>query len=73
MARIHKVVAYIVDPNEEFKAEDIETVLQYHFSCDDTRIKSSEKFVWDDNLLINKVNCPIEEYEKYLNQNEGTN
>jgi hypothetical protein len=28
--------------------------------------KTSESFQWDDDLLINKINCPIEAYEKYF-------
>lgn len=66
MARIHKVVAYIVDLNEEYDRDRIEAVLENYLSAGNIEVKSSDDFEWDINLSINKFDCPIEEYEKYL-------
>ena len=52
MARIHKVVAYIVDPNEEYDKDRIEGVLDNYLNAQNIEVKSSNAFEWDDNLPI---------------------
>ena len=61
MAKIHKVIAYFVDPNGlYFSWEEIPTE-----ECD-LFLQETRYFEWSDDLPINKVGCPIEEYEKYF-------
>ena len=66
MAKIHKVTAYIVDPNEEYDKDKIEGVLDNYLNATNIEVKSSKDFKWDDNLPINMVDCSVEEYKKYL-------
>lgn len=69
MAKIYKIIAYIVDPNDRY--EDAE-------ECYKELIDGSEvytpvpikhqmaEFDWNDNLMINYIGCTEDDCEKYF-------
>lgn len=70
MAKIYKFEAYVVDVNEDFNdAEDyidyINNRLKYGGDIVPFNIQEV-KIEWDDDIDINKMNCPIENYDKYF-------
>jgi len=70
MAKIHKIVCYIVDANNDFETaqENIDYInsrLKFGGNIDPVEMET-ESFVWDDDLAINKCGCTKEEYEKYF-------
>ena len=74
MAKLFKIQAYIVDPNGEFYTDDhLEDCLIYctqnDLNLSHLKIKSVDLGEWDDDLPINKFNCPEAEYEKYFKEN----
>ena len=69
MSKIHKIEMYIVDAND-FMDRDytgILGVLDRYTGMNGIIINGKTvEFEWDDDLAINRVNCPLEEYEKYF-------
>lgn len=69
MAKIYKISAYIVDPNDKYKnGEECFADL-----IDNTEVYTpvpikhkSKSFNWKDTLNINAVGCKIEDCEKYF-------
>lgn len=73
MAKLFKIQAYIVDPNGEFYTDDrLEDCLIYctqnDLNLDHLKIQSVDLGEWDDDLPINKFNCPEAEFEKYFKE-----
>jgi hypothetical protein len=74
MAKLFKIQAYIVDPNGEFDTDDrLEDCLIYctqnDLNLDHLKIQSVDLGEWDDDLPINKFNCPESEFQKYFKEN----
>lgn len=74
MAKLFKIQAYIVDPADEFYTNDrLEDCIIYctqnDLNLDHLKIQSVDLGEWDDNLPINKLDCPEAEYEKYFKEN----
>ena len=74
MAKLFKIQAYIVDANGEFYTDDrLEDCLIYctqnDLNLNHLKIQSVDLGEWDDDLHINKFNCPEAEYEKYFKEN----
>lgn len=68
MSKIHKVEMYVVDANDLMSRDytDIPYVLSYA-DMDGILINGKTvEFEWDDDLAINRIDCPLEEYEKYF-------
>lgn len=68
MSKIHKIEMYVIDHSELYSCYDsISDILENvtDLSCKVINEKST-LFDWDDDLPVNKVNCPLEEYEKYF-------
>ena len=67
MARILKIEGYIVDPDNSIYDNDIETILRNndmitkHFKISEQNIGE-----WNDNLIINRIDCPKVELERYF-------
>lgn len=73
MAKLFKIQAYIVDANGEFYTDDrLEDCLVYctqnDLSLEHLKIQSVDIGEWDDDLPINKINCPEEEFKKYFKE-----
>ena len=73
MAKLFKISAYIVDPNDEFSEDYLRDDLEY---CHDIhmrhlKVEGTDIGEWDDNLAINRINCGIEEFKKYFEVNNG--
>lgn len=71
MAKIFKVLAYVVDPVDEFDEWGLAGCLNYCTKHDDIslrclKIDSIDIGKWDDNLPVNRLDCGIEEFEKYF-------
>jgi hypothetical protein len=74
MAKLFKIQAYITAPNGEFATDDrLEDCIIYctqnDLNIDHLKIVSVDIGEWDDDLPINKFNCPETEYEKYFKEN----
>lgn len=69
MSKIHKIEMYVVDANDLMDRDytGIPEVLDRYTDMNGIIINGKTvEFEWDDDLAINRVNCPLEEYEKYL-------
>lgn len=71
MARIHKIVGYVVDFNGDFdSAEELieETInnCKYIGEFIDAGSDTSEEFDIYDGMDINQIDCDIETYAKYF-------
>lgn len=69
MAKIYKVEMYVVDPNDS--TNELNDVIRDLANGSDTFIPVTptvevSEFNWDDSLPINKLDCSIEECEKYF-------
>lgn len=74
MAKLFKIQAYIVDPNGEFYTDyRLEDCLVYctqnDLNLNHLKIQSVDLGEWDDDLPINKFNCPEAEFKKYFKEN----
>lgn len=70
MAKIFKVSAYIVDPNNEFDESSLEECLegctQNDVSLSHVNIECADIGEWSDDLPVNYIDCNREEFEKYF-------
>lgn len=71
MARIHKIVGYVVDYNDDF--ESFEGLVDYTInnckyggSFVDVGSDTSEDFEWYDEIDINQRGCSVENFAKYF-------
>ena len=71
MAKLFKISAYIVDPNGEFNENYLRDDLEYYHDIHmcHLKVEGTDIGEWDDNLAINRVNCGLEEFEKYFEVN----
>lgn len=68
MARTFKITGYLVDPNDNYNAEDIQRILERYADLNsDLKIVSSPEWKWDDNCPENFKGCTTEKYEKRFN------
>ena len=72
MAKIYKITAYIVDPNDRYDDgeewfEDVMNNDGYVF-CPVLIEHQTVEFEWDDNLAINYIGCTKEDCEKYFDE-----
>lgn len=70
MAKIYKITAYIVDPNDRYYDgeewfEDAINGNSYVF-CPVPIEQQSVELEWDDNLAINYIGCKKEDCEEYF-------
>ena len=72
MAKVFKISAYIVDPMDEFNESSMEDCLVYctqnDLSLEHIKVDGVDIGEWDDDLPINKVSCPMTEFEKYFKE-----
>lgn len=72
MARVYKVVMYVIDANEEMQDENhlVEMIDQSNtlswVSTKVSDVQKSEEFEWDDDLSINKMYPEVDDLEEYL-------
>lgn len=70
MAKVFKISAYVVDPDDEFDESSLENCLVWCTQDDISlrHIKVDGAYIgeWNDNLPVNYTNCGIEEFEKYF-------
>ena len=70
MAKVFKILAYVVDPVDEFDESSLEDCLIYctqnDISLSHINIDGTDIGEWDDDLPVNYTNCSIEEFEKYF-------
>ena len=71
MARIHKIVGYVVDYNDDF--ESFEELIEYTINnCKyggefvDAGSDTSEEFDMDNDADVNQIDCSIETFAKYF-------
>ena len=73
IAKVFKISAYLVDPVDEFNESSLEDCLIYctqnDLSLRHMKVDSVDIGEWDDNLLINRFDCPKTEFEKYFKEN----
>lgn len=70
MAKIFKFTAYVVDVNDDFdSADDYIDYVNNGIKYDGDIIPFNSSTVnveWDDDIDINKCDCPQESYDKYF-------
>ena len=70
MAKIYKIAAYIVDPNDRYEDGEewfVDAVDHNGFVFCPVPIEHKcVEFEWDDNLDINYIGCKKEDCEKYF-------
>ena len=71
MVRIHKISFYAIDHSDDFdSAEDYfyENIdgLKYGGFTVPTELKMGNEFEFDDGLVINQIDCSLDEYDKYF-------
>jgi catechol-2,3-dioxygenase len=72
MAKIYRANIYLTDYNGQIQDLDhLKDELLYledklGFGIEIKDLKESEEFEWDDELLINKVDADIEDFEAYF-------
>lgn len=74
MAKLFKIQAYVLDPNEEFGTESrLEDCLMYCTQNDlflsHLKIQSANLGEWYDEHPLNYVRCHESEFEKYFKEN----
>ena len=74
MAKVFKISAYVVDPDDEFDESSLENCLvwctQDDISLRHIKVDGVDIGEWDDNLPVNYTNCGIEEFEKYFKKSK---
>lgn len=70
MAQIFKISAYIIDHMDEYDNYDLKELLDAYRPHDlhlqHIKTTSVDIGEWDDNLLINRIDCGEEEFKKYF-------
>lgn len=68
MAEIHKISGYLIDPNGDIGANDIEVAVtdQLDVFSQHLHIETAEIEGWDDDNPLNYKNCDLAECEKYF-------
>ncbi len=73
MAKLFKLTAYLVDPNDTFDESNLEDYLIYRLQdeldIDHIHLSSADIGEWHDDHPINNYHCPEAEYEKYFKEN----
>lgn len=74
MAQLYKMMLYVCDLEENLSLEEIKRIIEdeglngcainciCHFSDE----KVGKKIEWQDNIDINRIDCPISAWEKYF-------
>lgn len=72
MAKLFKLTAYLVDPNDTFDESNLEDYLiwrlQDELDIDHIHLASADIGQWHDDHPINNYNCPEAEYERYFKE-----
>lgn len=68
MAKIFKVTGYFVDPNDSYDSDNLRVELEQNYDLISHHFKVEECDIgeWDDEILLNKIDCPVSECEKYF-------
>ena len=73
MAQLFKVSMYLTDIGNTFDSQNREDYLHYclgdELVADHIKFECADIGEWDDELPINYLNCPEEEFEKYFKEN----
>lgn len=73
MAKLFKLTAYLVDPNNTFDESNLEDYLIWclrdELDIDHIHLESADLGEWYDEHPLNYIDCPKEEYEKYFKEN----
>ncbi len=74
MAKVFKILAYVVDVAGEFSTDDrfedcLIWLTQNEFNLNHLKIESTDIGEWDDDHPLNFYDCPLSEYEKYFKEN----
>lgn len=72
MAQLFKLSMYLTDINDTFDSQNLEDYLHYclgdELVVDHVKLECADVGEWDDELPINYLNCPEEEFEKYFKE-----
>lgn len=72
MSRVYKVSLYVADPNNDCNAIDVgrcfdDAVSRFNLASSNITVMCGEnEFEWEDDLPLNSLSCPDEEWEKYI-------
>ena len=72
MAKLFKLSAYLIDPNDAFDAQNLEDYLiwrlQDKLDIDHIHLDCADIGEWHDDHQLNNYNCLEAEYEKYFKE-----
>ena len=69
MARTFKVSGYLVDANDDYDAEDVQILIEYHTNLiANLKVVASPEWKWDDDCPENFEGCTTEDYERRFKQ-----
>lgn len=73
MAKLFKLSAYLIDPNDTFDTQNLEDYLIWRLrdelDIDHIHLDCADIGDWNDDHPLNNYNCPEAEYEKYFKEN----
>lgn len=75
MAKIYKIVAYVVDASDDFETvEDfvnyVNNTIRYGGDLQSFGSETSREFEWEDDIDVNHRGCTQEQFEKYFDKIE---
>lgn len=68
MAKIFKITGYFVDCNDDYDCDRLKIDLEQDYDLIAHHINVEERDIdeWDDDIPLNKIDCPVSECEKYF-------
>ena len=81
MAQLYKMELFVCDLNENLSLGEIKTLIEeealdscsINCICHFSNEKIGENIEWDDDIDINSIDCPTENWEKYFKENKNGN
>lgn len=81
MAQLYKMTLYLCDLEDNLTIKEIEELIKYralngistNVICKFTDEKIGKNIEWDEDIELNKCNCPVPVWESYFKNNEGDN
>ena len=69
MAKIYKILGYIIDANDDYNESDLQWLLErYDLSIKHFQVESADIGEWYDEIPLNYRNSDISECEKYFKE-----
>lgn len=81
MAQLYKMTLYLCDLEDSLTIKEIEELIKYralngiatNVVCKFTDEKIGKNIEWDEDIELNRCNCPVSVWESYFKNDEGDN